>query len=130
MNTKTDTLTSSTVKLETLKWLLILSLIGGGVAGFYYFSEEASLVIRVVGLLGMVGVAILFAAIKTNKGQAGVAFLRDSHTEVRRVVWPTRQDTVQMTGVVLFMVLFVAVFIWLLDSLLMWLVRLLTGQGG
>ncbi len=126
MSTKTDTTTSD--KLNFLKWFLVVLLLGGGIIGFYYFAGH-SLLLRVFGLLFVIGIAALIAS-TTTKGRSTLIFLHDSHLEVRRVVWPTRQETVQMTGVVFVMVVLVALIIWMVDSILFWLVRLLTGQGG
>ena len=53
-----------------------------------------------------------------------------ANTEVRRVVWPSRTETLQTTLAVLVVVLLVGIFLWLLDMLLLWAVQLLTGQGG
>lgn len=127
MSTKTDA-TPSSNKLDTLKWLLVLLLLSTGIVGFYYFAEH-SLLLRVVSLLGIVGLAI-FIALQTEKGRSTKNFLQQTQIEVRKVVWPTRQETVQMTGIVILMVVLVALIIWMLDSLLFWLVRLFTGQGG
>lgn len=126
MSTKTDAAASN--KLDFFKWLLVVLLLGVGIVSFYYFAEH-SLLLRILGLLLVMGIAILIAS-TTTKGHSTLKFLRDSHLEVRRVVWPTRQETVQMTGVVFVMVMLVALIIWLVDSILFWLVRWLTGQGG
>ena len=90
---------------------------------------EHSLLLRVLDLLLVMGIAMLIAS-TTTSGHSTLKFLRDSHLEVRRVVWPTRQETIQMTGVVFVMVMLVALIIWLVDSILFWLVRWFTGQGG
>jgi preprotein translocase subunit SecE len=126
MTTKTDTTIEN--KIDFLKWLLVVLLLAAGIIGFYYFIEH-SLLLRVIGLLIVFGIAG-FIASTTEKGRTTVSFLHESHLEVRRVVWPTRQETLQMTGVVLLMVVLVAFIIWALDSLLLWLVRLFMGQGG
>jgi preprotein translocase subunit SecE len=126
MSTKTDAATSD--KLDFFKWLLVVLLLGVGIVSFYYFAEH-SLLLRVLGLLLVMGLAMLIAS-TTTKGRSTLKFLRDSHLEVRRVVWPTRQETVQMTGIVFVMVMLVALIIWLVDSILFWLVRWFTGQGG
>jgi preprotein translocase subunit SecE len=76
-----------------------------------------------------VGLAI-FIALQTEKGRNTKNFLQQTQIEVRKVVWPTRQETVQMTGIVILMVVLVALIIWMLDSFLFWLVRFFTGQGG
>jgi preprotein translocase subunit SecE len=119
--------TSSAIsgKFDLVKWILVAVLIAGGIGEFYYFSEYL-LFLRVAGLLALFGAAV-FVASKTQKGHLTVGFIKETHLEVRKVVWPTRQETVQMTSIVLLMVLLVALIIWFLDSILMWLVRLLTG---
>lgn len=125
MNTKMDAPGTERQQQDTPKWVAVVSLIAVGVVSFYYFAEH-SLLLRVIFLLSMIGVAV-FVALKTEKGRNVREFLHDTHVEVRKVVWPSRQETLQTTGIVLLMVLVVAIFVWLLDSLLLWLVRLLTG---
>ncbi|HEC86143.1 MAG: preprotein translocase subunit SecE [Candidatus Parabeggiatoa sp. nov. 2] len=126
MSTKTDARASN--KLDTLKWLLVVLLLGAGIISFYYF-DEYSLLLRVISLLVVVFL-VAFIASTTEKGRTTLDFLQQSHLEVRRVVWPTRQETAQMTGVVLLLVLLVALIIWGLDSILGWIVRFFIGQGG
>ena len=114
--------------LDTAKLFASLMLVAGGIAGFYYFSE-ASTLMRVLGLLAVVGVA--FAVfVQSELGRTTVRFLGESRTEVRKVVWPTRTETIQTTAMVMVMVVLVAIFLWLLDMLLLWGVQALTGQGG
>lgn len=123
MNTKTDA-TPSDNKADLLKWILVVLFVGSGLFGFYYF-EEHSLLIRVVSLLVLIGIAI-WTASRTEKGRLALDFFRESHLEVRKVVWPTREETLQMTGIVVLLVIVLSLFIWMLDGFLMWLVRLLT----
>ena len=127
MNTKTKT-TAPNKLVDFSKWMLVAILVATGISGFHYFSEY-SLLLRVISILALVGIAF-FVASTTTKGRSTVSFVRQSHMEVRRVVWPTRQETVQMTGIVMLMVVMVALIIWSLDSLLLWSVRVFTGQGG
>jgi preprotein translocase subunit SecE len=115
-------------KLDTIKWLIVLLLIASSMVGFYYFNEHWVWV-RISGLLVVVGIAG-FIASKTEKGRYTLGFMREAQTEVRKVVWPTPQETTQVTGIVIVMVVLVASIIWILDSILMWVVRLLTGSGG
>jgi preprotein translocase subunit SecE len=82
-----------------------------------------------VGLLLAVGAAIA-VAVRTEKGREAWAFMYDSRTEVRKVVWPTRKETTQTTLIVMAVVVVVALLMWLLDTILGALVRLLLGQGG
>ncbi len=123
MNAKTDA--SSSPKLDAVKWLLVGSLITAGLFGFYYFSDT-SLLLRVIVLLAAFGAAV-YIALQTVKGQGAWSFAQEAHIEVRKVVWPTRQETLQMTGVVLLMVIIMSLMIWGIDSILFLLVRSVTG---
>ncbi|MDD9979963.1 MAG: preprotein translocase subunit SecE [Gammaproteobacteria bacterium] len=112
---------------DLAKWVGAFVALAGGIAGFYYWSDE-SLLLRVIGLLVLSAVA-LFVAVQTEKGRATWDFVRESHTEVRKVVWPTRKETTQTTLIVIAMVGLVAIIMWILDGLLAWLVKLLLGTG-
>jgi preprotein translocase subunit SecE len=114
--------------MDTVKLAAAALLLLAGVGGFYYFGEQSTL-LRVVGLLAVAGVAVALAY-TTVMGRTFAGFLGDARTEVRKVVWPTRQETVQTTLIVFVMVILVAIFLWLLDMLLLWGVQALTGQGG
>jgi preprotein translocase subunit SecE len=96
-----------------------------GIAGFYYFSEESQLY-RVLGMLAAVVAAFLIMS-TTLVGKKSLGFARDARVEVRKVVWPTRQETTQTTIAVLVMVLIVAIMLWLIDMFLGWSVRSLLG---
>lgn len=115
-------------RLDTAKLTFAVLFLLVGVVGFYSF-EEQSLLLRVLGLIAVAGASVAIA-ITTGTGKAAWGFARDSRTELRKVVWPTRQETIQTTLVVMLVVILIGVFLWLLDSLLMWVVKLLTGQGG
>ncbi len=125
MSTKTGATASS--KFDSLKWAFVGLLLSAGIIGFYYFAEY-SLLMRVISLLAVIGISTYIAS-TTLKGQSTVSFLKETNLEVRRVVWPTREETLKMTGVVMLMVVLVAFIIWGVDSILFWLVRLFTGQG-
>ena len=112
---------------DLAKWVGAFVILGGGIAGFYYWSDE-SLLLRVIGLL-LLSAAALFVAVQTAKGRAAWEFVRESHTEVRKVVWPTRKETTQTTLIVIAMVGLVAIILWVLDGLLAWLVKLALGTG-
>ena len=109
------------------KWVGAFVILGGGIAGFYYWSDE-SLLLRVIGLL-VLSAAALFVAVQTEKGRTAWDFVRESHTEVRKVIWPTRKETTQTTLIVIAMVGLVAIIMWILDGLLAWLVKLILGTG-
>ena len=111
--------------LDWLKWLMVAALLaGGGFANWYY--QDEMLLIRVVGLLATAAVAIL-VALQTERGKAIWALLKESRTEVRRVVWPSNQETTQTTMVVLLLVVIFALILWGLDSLLGWIVSSIIG---
>ena len=126
MVAKTETVVSN--KMDTVKLGIALLILGVGVAGFYYYEAEA-LLYRVLGLLALVLVA-LGVVYTTRLGQSIVGFGSEARAEVRKVVWPTRQETIQTTMMVIFAVILIGIFLWLVDMVLLWAVRLLTGQGG
>jgi preprotein translocase subunit SecE len=114
-----------TLRLD--KFLLTVSVlpIAAAIGGFYYFDDQPQW-IRVIALLAAVGVSVLIA-LQTAIGQTAWAFRRDAIIEVRKVVWPTRKETVQTTMIVLVVVIIMSLLLWALDSLLAWAVRVLTG---
>jgi preprotein translocase subunit SecE len=111
--------------LDTFKLAIAALLLGSGVVGFYLFADQSTLY-RVLGLLAITGVAAGIA-LTTARGRSLWEFLHTSRTEVRKMVWPTRAETVQTTLVVFIIVIVVAVFLWLLDMLLGWFIRLIIG---
>ena len=134
-SSRTERPGSMGVRLETAnampdvaKWIGVLVLFVGAIVAFYFFADYP-LLVRVVGLLLAIGAAA-YIAVQTEKGRSAWEFVRESRTEVRKVVWPTRKETMQTTGLVIVMVAVVALILWMLDSLLGWTVRLLLGQGG
>ena len=110
---------------DTVKLLVSLMILVAGVIGFYYFKEEPQL-FRVLGILGVVVVVFLLVS-TTLIGKKSLGFARDARVEVRKVVWPTRQETTQTTIAVLVMVLIVAIMLWLIDMFLGWGVKSLLG---
>lgn len=115
-------------KMDTVKLLLAIVLLLAGIAGFYYFEAEG-LIYRVLGLLAFVIVA-LGLVYTTHLGQSIVGFGREARGEVRKVVWPTRQETIQTTMMVIVAVIILGIFLWFIDMMLVSAVQYLTGQGG
>jgi preprotein translocase subunit SecE len=113
--------------LDTVKLLAVVVLLAGGVYGFYALAEQP-LWVRLAGLLMVIGAAV-FVALQTAVGRSIWQFATDSRTEVRKVVWPTRQETLQTLLIVMVAVLLTALFLWAVDSILFMIVRYLTGQG-
>lgn len=103
---------------DKLKFALALILIAAGVAGFYLLSEQV-LVLRVLAVLAGV-IAGAAVAWFTEPGRRFAVFLKETITETKKVVWPTRKETMQMTGIVFAFVLAMAVFLWLTDKSLEW----------
>ena len=113
---------------DKIKWVVALAVIVAAISGFYYYAE-ASLLFRVLALLAALGVATA-VLLQTALGQQAWAFVGDARTEVRKVVWPTRKETIQTTLIVMVMVFIVAVMLWVFDMFLTWAVKMLMGQGG
>jgi preprotein translocase subunit SecE len=113
---------------DQVKIAIAALIVGGALAGFYYYGHEP-LALRVVGLLVASGIA---AAVffQTTVGRNALVYLGEARTEVRKVVWPTRKETMQGTLAVIAMVIAVALILWIFDSILAWIVRTLVGRGG
>ena len=108
----------STSAIDTFKLMTAVLVLLAGVVGFYYFEEESQL-LRVLGMLTVAVIAFLIAA-TSDVGRRSLGFVKEARVEVRKVVWPTRQETVQTTIAVLFMVILVAIMLWLFDMFLGW----------
>ncbi|MGB5199502.1 MAG: preprotein translocase subunit SecE [Sedimenticolaceae bacterium] len=124
MNAKTEHAGSG---LDTLKLIVVVVLLVAGIYGFYSFADQP-LWVRLAGLLGVIGAAVV-VALQTAVGRTIWQFAADSRSEVRKVVWPTRQETLQTLLIITIAVLLTALFLWAVDSLLFSIVRYLTGQG-
>ena len=114
--------------LDTVKLVVALLLAIAAVGAFYYFGEQP-LLYRALGLIAVCIVAVGIA-LTSVQGRRLWGFVQESRTEVRKMVWPTRAETLQTTLIVLLMVLLVGVFLWLLDMFLGWAIQLLIGTGG
>lgn len=111
---------------DWLKWGAALALLLAGMVANHYYSE-VSLLLRMLVWLAIVAVAGFIAA-KTQKGKWVVNFFGDSRMELRKVVWPTREETMQTTLVVAVMVIILALILWGMDGILVWMIGWLTGQ--
>ena len=116
------------VNFDILKLAVAVLIVISGIVGFYIFADN-SVLLRTLGLLSCVSVSV-FIALQTEKGRDTWAFFHDAQIEVRKVVWPTRQETVQTTMIVILVVIIVSILLWLLDMFLGWSVRGLLGTGG
>lgn len=100
------------------KWAVVVILVVLAVVGNSYFAEQAMLY-RVLGVVAL-GVAAAAVALTTAKGRSLADLARNSRKEIQRVVWPTRQETIQTTAIVLVAVLVVGLLLWLIDTVLGW----------
>jgi preprotein translocase subunit SecE len=113
---------------DRLKLILAVALLVAGVAGFYALAGQPQ-VLRVSAVLAGVGLALL-AGMRSGPGGRLWGFLKDSRTEVRRVVWPTRRETLQTTGVVFLAAVVVGLMLWLFDWVISLAIRGFMGLGG
>jgi preprotein translocase subunit SecE len=121
-------LETSGSRLDSLKLAVAGLIAAAALAGFYYYADK-SLPLRVVGVLAGVVLAAL-VALRTDAGRRLRDFVLEARNEVRRVVWPSRKETMQTTALVIVTVVVVAVLLWIFDMVLLWAVRSLTGRGG
>jgi preprotein translocase subunit SecE len=125
MNSKVE---AANTWMDTLKLAVAVLISVAVVAAFYIFNDQ-SLLFRWMGLLAGAGISAAIA-LQTEKGRNLWAFLLDSQVEVKKVVWPTRQETLQTTLIVVLVVVLVAVILWGLDLFLGWSIGSLMGQRG
>ncbi|WP_153916627.1 preprotein translocase subunit SecE [Shewanella sp. TC10] len=122
MTTNTENQNNS---LDIVKWGIAVILIAAAVIGNQAFGE-ASVVVRALGVIVAFVIAGLIA-LQTVKGKEALSFAREAHIEVRKVVWPTRQEALNTTFIVLAATAVVAVILWGFDWVLLRVVNLITG---
>ncbi|MCF2859331.1 preprotein translocase subunit SecE [Pseudoalteromonas sp. SMS1] len=122
MSTNVENPSSS---MDTVKWLVAVVLLTGAVVGNYMYADMSALV-RAIGVVVAVGAALGIAA-TTEKGRTFIAFAKESRIEVRKVVWPTRQEATHTTIIVMAATVVMALILWGLDGLLFRAVGFLTG---
>ncbi|MEM7294222.1 MAG: preprotein translocase subunit SecE [Pseudomonadota bacterium] len=113
---------------DVVKHVLALAIVVAALAAFYVYAEE-SLLYRVLGVLAALGVAVAIFY-QTDAGRQLWAFGQAARTEVRKVVWPTRAETLQTTLIVFVIVLLIGLFLWLLDLMLGSAFQMVTGAAG
>jgi len=112
---------------DKIKIGVAVLLLLAGIAAFYYW-DQSPLIARVGAVIGgtVAAVVVLWT---TAPGKEFFAFTQESIEETKRVVWPSRKETLQTTGIVFAFVAVMAIFLWLIDAGLLWAVRLLMGQS-
>ena len=128
MTTSDDTRVQDAGTSDWVKLGLALALVVAGVVAFYTLSDQAAWLRWLAVAAGIVLGAVVIGF--SQYGSALRQFVADSRIELRKIVWPNRQET-GMTTLVVFVFLFIAgLFFWGLDLVLAWATRALTGQGG
>jgi len=115
--------------LNTVFWVITIAIVAVGIYGnnnFADFFGTDSVLYRVLALLGLAIVAAA-VALQTTQGKSFWELLKGARTEIRKVVWPTRQETTQTTMIVLLVVVITGLILWLLDTVLGWLASLIIG---
>jgi len=103
---------------DKAKLFAVAALVVAAVAGFYFLARQGVYVQWGVLLVGLVAAAGVFLI--SEPGRQFVAFARDAWREVKKVVWPTRKETLQMTAYVFAFVVIMALFLWFTDKTLEW----------
>lgn len=114
---------------DNLMWAVGLLVLLAGIYSFFHFADEVMTLVRVLGLLASLGVALAIVS-RTVRGREMFGFVRETDIERRKVVWPTRDETLQTTLIVLVITIIVAILLFLMDTLFGWIVRRLIGVTG
>ncbi|MCY4531987.1 MAG: preprotein translocase subunit SecE [Gammaproteobacteria bacterium] len=122
MNLKSD---GPQFRFDAVKWLIIFAIVLGGV---YANSQYGTVTLLYRALIGVALLGIVIAiALQTAKGHATWELAKEARSEIRLVVWPTRQELTQTTLIVVVVVIFVGFILWGLDSGLSWAVQGIIG---
>ncbi|AGO17487.1 preprotein translocase subunit SecE [Glaesserella parasuis] len=111
--------------INNVLWVFSISLLTIAAIGNTYFAEYFSLIVRIL-LLVVLCVAALGIAAMTNQGQQSIDFIKDSRQELRKIIWPNRQETTQTTLMVVAMCVVVALALWGIDSIIVLIIDFLT----
>ena len=124
----TEKVETSASALDTVKLVAAVAILVGGIAGFYLLTD-LPLAVRWVIVLATLAGGIL-VALQSVQGRTFWQFVQGSRIELRKVVWPTRQETLQTTLVVFVAILAMGIFFWVLDWILGGVTAALTQKGG
>ncbi len=122
----TQTETSQSGVLDIIKLLISAAALLGGLYAYYYYEPQIAQALRVLMVLAGTAAGIGIAMTSTQ-GQRLWHFIQGSRVEIRKVVWPTKQETTQTAIAVFVFTLVLSLFFWALDSGLLWLTRTLVG---
>ena len=110
---------------DRIKIAAAVLLVVAGIVGFYYLSERAMIIRVAAVLLGFAAAAGVFSM--SQPGREFYEYSQESIAETKKVVWPTRKETLQTTGIVFAFVVVMALFLWIVDASLLWVVKKLLG---
>lgn len=122
MTTNTESQGNS---LDIVKWALVVILLAAAIIGNQVYSE-ASVLVRAISVVVAFAIAG-FIALQTEKGKQALVFAREAQIEVRKVVWPTRQEALNTTFIVLAATGVLALILWGMDAVLLRIVNFITG---
>ena len=125
MNAKAE---NSSNPFDLVKMILAVAVLLGGIVAYYYF-EDMSQLVRVAGVLLSVALSIVLF-MQTRMGRELWDFIQGSRIEIRKVIWPNRQETMQTTIAVIGFTIIMGVFFWLLDMFLSWASAGVVSYGG
>lgn len=114
--------------LENFIWFIIIALFVAASTASYFLQDQA-VSLRIAGWIIVLAIAALLG-IRTSQGARFWSFLKSAKNELMRVVWPTKQETVRMTGIVIAIVIVLALLLWAVDSILLWMMSWFTSIGG
>lgn len=112
---------------DKVKLAIAVLLVVAGLAGYYLLAEQVT-VLRVLSVLAGVGAGVAVAWL-TAPGKQFFAFSQESWEEAKKVVWPTRKESLQMTGIVFAFVVVMAIFLWIIDASLLFTVQWMMGNS-
>ena len=119
---------NSAPRYDSLLLAAAVLLLVGALGAFYYFANDLNALIRTLLLLAAIA-GSLALSYQTQLGRTVWSYIVGARTELRKVVWPSKQESVQATLMIAVVVLITALLLWGLDSLLLWGVKMLTGQS-
>ena len=114
--------------VDKIKIAAALMLVAAGVTGFYLLDQRPMILRVAAVLVGLATAAAMFWM--SAPGKQFHVYAQESAVETRKVVWPTRKETLQTTGVVFAFVVVMALFLWSVDASLLWAIKNLLGQSG
>ena len=111
--------------LNTTLWIVAIVLLAVAAIGNTYLASHFALVVRLLLLVVLVIGAVAVAAM-TNQGQKAIGFAKESRTELRKIIWPTRPEATQTTLIVIAMCIVVSLVLWGFDTIIVALINFIT----